>query len=790
MDKAPVESEDSRTSLVGRKRKQSDPSDTASEPDHKKSKVARRKKDASGESSEPSGSTPHETEVYSTSPALARPLVKVEAGLPSPPSMRWNNHLSHGLRTSFGSRTKRTHISPTTDVPETSSSDSHGTSPKSHNEAHFSAKEISTPSKLSQKDLPHDGTSLGTAAVDFSSGLDVSPNIPLATSHRNVQTDTNVEETTDVDSPNHAPANDANHTANLSPKSVVGDLQDPEISSESHDHGTKMPANAQSSSAQELVYRSRGVIFTIDLPTMEIDGRLPSLERLEFTNFAPAFMRANHGKDQATRFKIVRNAFARYIRLCRADGIRDTELENSKVQSSLGKSSLAILKQARQSAALEVTVQEGTPSASTPEAKGAPSSQRVPLQAASKHQTNLAPRRLISLSVPEDEQKLPSQARKYPLPPVWLDPRSRLTASLEYYHISPAEIASHNREVDIYSDVEFSAHVMGEDDLKLVRRYFPSIADPDNLLCMVCAMMGHKAMLCPQLSCSHCTSPHAASACPHNQQCSKCSKMGHRTIDCVEKLMPAASERHPCALCQKVDHLDTDCHMLWRSFDADSASIRTVKTMTLDCYRCGKSGHLGAECGLNTSVLRTGASTWSWANASRFLDSHNNVEATRQRAQPAAVSGSGKGNTSNRNGVLHKANSSTLNEHDVLDDEGMQLRQTVTKKRNKQPISMTKSNFATTTSTWSRDPGLATKDTGPQQGTQSKPDKKSTLTGPQHAKKRGGKFSAPKRAAKDAAGEGAGRAHVKSKKSSISRQGDSTGATRGKKKAKRGRGGD
>lgn len=161
---------------------------------------------------------------------------------------------------------------------------------------------------------------------------------------------------------------------------------------------------------------------------------------------------------------------------------------------------------------------------------------------------------------------------------------------------------------------------LNETELLLQLKYFPTA---DGRLytprCLFCAQIGHATYDCPATSCTSCgeNSDHSTMSCPKTQRCGKCREQGHSTSKCPSKLFRSKSEVVPCDLCGSSAHIESGCHMIWRSFFPKPEEIKTVRTFPVDCYTCGKEGHLGPECGLYQGP---GNMTWSRTNFSRYVN--------------------------------------------------------------------------------------------------------------------------------------------------------------------------
>jgi hypothetical protein len=172
-------------------------------------------------------------------------------------------------------------------------------------------------------------------------------------------------------------------------------------------------------------------------------------------------------------------------------------------------------------------------------------------------------------------------------------------------------------------NVEDTESSLSDIEFNLQQKYFPS-TDGNSVVrrCLACTRPGHSTLDCPALTCTLCggSAGHSSVACPQKQRCGKCRECGHPTADCPEKLGRAKAEAVACDLCDSTDHVESGCHLIWRSFVPKIEEIRTVREVPIHCYTCGGSGHYGPECGLYQGRLLSGLVTWSRANAMKYVD--------------------------------------------------------------------------------------------------------------------------------------------------------------------------
>ena len=168
-------------------------------------------------------------------------------------------------------------------------------------------------------------------------------------------------------------------------------------------------------------------------------------------------------------------------------------------------------------------------------------------------------------------------------------------------------------------DIDLMGHDLERD---LQKKYFPStIGRPNTYHCLACGNDSHKTIQCPDLTCVVCGGNHAHSTCPQNQRCKKCRNRGHQTLHCPEKLARSQAEAVECELCGYQDHLEDECHHIWRTFNPRPKDIRKVREIPLYCYTCGATGHYGPECGVRRGGrILSGGQTFSKANLLKYVD--------------------------------------------------------------------------------------------------------------------------------------------------------------------------
>jgi hypothetical protein len=160
-------------------------------------------------------------------------------------------------------------------------------------------------------------------------------------------------------------------------------------------------------------------------------------------------------------------------------------------------------------------------------------------------------------------------------------------------------------------------------ELSLQQKYFPAV---NGIIakshCLKCGKTEHRTFDCPAWTCTACGGSHTSFSCPKNRRCGKCREKGHHVSECTERLA-ASRDEMVCDLCQSKNHIETACHLIWRTFSPKSEEIKKVRVMTISCYFCGGDGHYGPECGLNRDAIPS--TTWSRSNHSKYVENLSNT---------------------------------------------------------------------------------------------------------------------------------------------------------------------
>lgn len=188
----------------------------------------------------------------------------------------------------------------------------------------------------------------------------------------------------------------------------------------------------------------------------------------------------------------------------------------------------------------------------------------------------------------------------------------------EHGNLPPADVDVRRRVPILLSDLD-------PDELKLQLKYFylnqsPDRVDPSNpVRCLVCAHEGHMAEACSTLTCAVCGKydQHLTKDCPQAKRCWKCRERGHQPLECPYKVRQANQGPLVCDLCQRTGHVEDNCELIWRTSGRPWQSELTNKNIRLECYECGRPGHLGNDCASRRPGKSLGTSSWSLNSTSQ-----------------------------------------------------------------------------------------------------------------------------------------------------------------------------
>jgi hypothetical protein len=221
-----------------------------------------------------------------------------------------------------------------------------------------------------------------------------------------------------------------------------------------------------------------------------------------------------------------------------------------------------------------------------------------------------------------------------------IDSNAYLTPNTtEHGDLPPAGVDVRRRAPTVLSELE-------PDELKLQLRYFyltqiPDRVDPSNLVrCLVCAHEGHMAEVCSTLTCTVCGKydQHLTKDCPHVKRCWKCRERGHQPLDCPYKVRRANQGPIVCDLCQRTGHAEDDCELIWRTSGRPWESDLTNQNIRLECYECGRPGHLGNDCASRRPGKRLGTSSWSLSSISQlFVEPEGGIMIKGRAQQQKAI---------------------------------------------------------------------------------------------------------------------------------------------------------
>ena len=612
-------------------------------------------------------SSTHEVESLLNPPELARPLIKVEQDVLTRPVISWNQGVQGGLRTSFTNKVKsqsrttsltRTASNPT-DVPMVDSPDL-------------------DPGELS--DIPHaQGISSVANAVEIKKEHNQSTPLrshdtPPLIKREPSDSEPAIVRDEDTGVPVMDPVFDAGDETEEDPMvepniemsgttSRVNDGPEPSHSSAiAASMDAIYPHNLRQEVSCTNPMKEGPKEFSLPKPSdLMRNGSHISLQELTLTDFMPLYMDLNLDIKNATRRVAVQRAFDLYMKTYYPFSSQGQVLIDRAVKTAKSVKSDWIIDDARRQAAIRKTQVEKQ------------KKQQEKLKTAQMQKTDKSGQAQQRQEPQRQQMSKPSNA-SLPNPNPTSLPTSasssqsshggKLVSSSDYYNLLPRDIFCHNSEVGILSNiltdiipakspqtegqdvntmnaydaatsteqswVDDDDHpdaphldVLDEEEAKLLRFYFPSMEiKPRTLLCLVCSEFGHRASTCPYHNCSVCgeVGVHASSSCPQAQRCGKCLLLGHHMVDCTMKILPPKSDTPGCKFCHSRDHLEINCHLLWRSFEPHLENIRKVCNILVFCYTCGGPGHYGPECGLHNRELRSGGITWSRSNSNLYHD--------------------------------------------------------------------------------------------------------------------------------------------------------------------------
>jgi hypothetical protein len=204
-------------------------------------------------------------------------------------------------------------------------------------------------------------------------------------------------------------------------------------------------------------------------------------------------------------------------------------------------------------------------------------------------------------------------------------------------HTTSTSQPSTKQRKPIDPDAPLTLGDLSHKDLKEQLRYYHQTHDPltvsinEPARCLCCGKPGHMSPTCPARTCFRCQGDHFAHLCPTVQVCQRCRTKGHDTKECTSPLSAQADASIPCALCNRAGHWESRCETLWRTsgspWDRDLVPLGTkidrkgyativdsegqTMSISLSCYECGRSGHLGNDCSSRRPGKPMGSTTWS-----------------------------------------------------------------------------------------------------------------------------------------------------------------------------------
>ncbi|PSS20355.1 hypothetical protein M430DRAFT_41672 [Amorphotheca resinae ATCC 22711] len=594
MDSIQDETEDSRTSEVGRKRDRDafqttllqDPSSDHSDDDFAQRSHKRFKQDHAQSGSEsvedgiiinttsPILTDPHPAETSQTLPTQHQTIS------PPPPVMTWNKGVQSGLRTSFGSRSQAQARGPAPTRGE-------GGEAVRGSETNHQGEDIADALELFSKggsnfDSPEEKTVDALESTSASGRIsnlgDTNPSASLsssATEDPKPKSKRNHKKKTpsDADEVEEAKGKNSSKTA-VSKGTSVPKAPAPKVP------GPNLPRILPL--AMERVYKNGKGEF--DLREILRDGKPIGIEELSLAEFVSHFLTTNAEKLNGLTGKHVKGAFNAYIGLYYGH-LKTQLLDKARAHAateSAREFCAGSLAQAKKDLQKQGKIGENETS-----------NTKLPIANSHQKGEGIGPKEVEEAALPGSERE-------------------------DGEMLSPANEDKDDGPSDLEHELE----------RELLQKYFPSRAGSATApRCLSCASSGHKTYDCPALTCNICGGGHSKFTCPENQRCGKCRLKGHQTAECPEKLFATKAETGGCEICQSQDHLETACHFIWRSFAPRPEEIRTVRYIPIYCYVCGANGHYGPECGLHRGKILSGGVTWSKSNLQKYLDPASNDRA-------------------------------------------------------------------------------------------------------------------------------------------------------------------
>lgn len=370
-----------------------------------------------------------------------------------------------------------------------------------------------------------------------------------------------------------------------------------------------------------------------------------SLEDMNFQDFALHFIKTNHTVFRLLKPKNVRGAFKVYLLLYYASP------DSPALATALATADGAYKTVVKQAFTDMESLFPPLNAAENPEIKSAIHGSSEVVQVKDPRPPN----------VQEANSFQPSNAAMISFPPVIAARPSILTHSDATTPIIPGRAVGSDGDgvlqdgllsdlpesTALYEDSAVPLYLdIDKVEMVLQQKYFPDVNGKVTApRCLACAEIGHRTLDCPALSCTLCgdTGNHSNFTCPQNQRCGKCRQKGHSTKECPEKLFASKAEVSNCDLCKSSDHLEANCHYVWRSFAPKPEEIRTVSGIPVHCYSCGSTGHYGPQCGLSKGIILSGGVTWSESNLRKYLDVNSKDRAISAGVDYSLPSKSGQG---------------------------------------------------------------------------------------------------------------------------------------------------
>ena len=151
-------------------------------------------------------------------------------------------------------------------------------------------------------------------------------------------------------------------------------------------------------------------------------------------------------------------------------------------------------------------------------------------------------------------------------------------------------------------------------DASTGNRYFVE----QRIICRFCRQEGHILRDCKEKAtlCLLCKQDHDPLRCPLSDICFNCYTRGHVRQSCRSK-----ARNRFCEYCNVYTHITLECTLVWRQYRFRTKK-KALPVQTVYCYKCGKQGHFGDDCGNKTLLFRDSAFKSDANVAERFTQAY------------------------------------------------------------------------------------------------------------------------------------------------------------------------